>query len=104
MQTVAEKPPPRFANCAEKSKDTKSTSRLEDLERHLTVLEEKLSPHCSRPRQTKKSSPCAPKPIANWLPYRRKMAAAQIDQLQKQYVHKRLLEKYGLPRLSLFYM
>jgi hypothetical protein len=30
--------------------------------------------------------------------------AAQIDQLQKQYLHKRLLEKYGLPRLSLFYM
>ena len=37
-------------------------------------------------------------------PYRRKMPAAQIDQLQKQYVHKRLLEKDGLPRLSLFYM
>jgi hypothetical protein len=37
-------------------------------------------------------------------PYRRKMSAAQIDQLQKQYVHKRLLEKYHLPRLSLFYM
>jgi hypothetical protein len=37
-------------------------------------------------------------------PYRRKMSAAQIDQLHKQYVHKRLLEKYGLPRLSLFYM
>ena len=37
-------------------------------------------------------------------PYRRKMPAAQIDQLMKQYVHKHLLEKYGLPRLSLFYM
>jgi hypothetical protein len=24
--------------------------------------------------------------------------------LLKQYLHKRLLEKYGLPRLSLFYM
>jgi hypothetical protein len=24
--------------------------------------------------------------------------------LQKQYAHKKLLEKYGLPRLSLFYM
>jgi hypothetical protein len=32
------------------------------------------------------------------------MAAAQIHQLQKQYIHKRLLEKYGLPRLSLFYL
>jgi hypothetical protein len=37
-------------------------------------------------------------------PYRRKMQAAQIDLLQKQYLQKRLLEKYGLPRLSLFYM
>jgi len=24
--------------------------------------------------------------------------------LQKQYAHKKLLEKYGIPRLSLFYM
>jgi hypothetical protein len=32
------------------------------------------------------------------------MPAAQIEQLQKQYAHKKLLEKYGLPRLSLFYM
>ena len=38
------------------------------------------------------------------VPYRRKMSGAQIDQLHKQYVHKRLLEKYRLPRLSLFYM
>ena len=37
-------------------------------------------------------------------PYWRKMPALQIDQLQRQYVHKRLLERYGLPRLSLFYM
>ena len=37
-------------------------------------------------------------------PYRRKMSGVQIEQLQKQYVHKRLLEKYNLPRLSLFYM
>ena len=38
------------------------------------------------------------------VPYRSKMSAAQIDQLHRQYVHKRLLEKYNLPRLSLFYM
>ena len=37
-------------------------------------------------------------------PHRRKMPAAQIEQLQKQYTHKRLLEQYNLPRLSLFYM
>jgi len=37
-------------------------------------------------------------------PYRRNMTAAQIEQLHKQYVHKRLLERCGVPRLSLFYM
>ena len=35
---------------------------------------------------------------------RKCMPTAQIEQLQKQYAHKKLLEKYGLPRLSLFYM
>jgi hypothetical protein len=37
-------------------------------------------------------------------PYRQQMSAAQIDQLQRQYVRKRLLERYNIPRLSLFYM
>ena len=53
---------------------------------------------------TKKSSTVRAEADRDLAPYRRKMSAAQIDQLQKQYVHKRLLEKYGLPRLSLFYM
>ena len=37
-------------------------------------------------------------------PYRRNMTAPQIEQLQRQYIHKRLLEQYRVPRLSLFYM
>ena len=32
------------------------------------------------------------------------MSAPQIEQLHKQYVHKRLLDQYQVPRLSLFYM
>jgi len=36
--------------------------------------------------------------------YRNKMPSSQVEQLRKQFVHKRLLEKYGVPRLSLFYM
>ena len=31
-------------------------------------------------------------------PYRRNMTAAQVEQLHKQYVHKRLLERCGVPR------
>jgi len=37
-------------------------------------------------------------------PYRSKMQGAQIEQLQKQFVQRRLLEQHRLPRLSLFYM
>jgi hypothetical protein len=32
------------------------------------------------------------------------MGAVQLRQIEQQFVHKRLLEEYHLPRLSLFYM
>jgi hypothetical protein len=32
------------------------------------------------------------------------MTGPQIEQLLRQYTNKKLLERYGLPRLSLFYM
>lgn len=78
--------------------------RLEDVERRLTVAEEKLFAvllAATPDEQIVSARAAADRELA---PYRRKMPAAQIEQLQKQYVHKRLLEKYGLPRLSLFYM
>jgi hypothetical protein len=37
-------------------------------------------------------------------PYRRKMTAVQLAQLEKQYTQKRLYASFGLPRLSLFYL
>lgn len=83
---------------------TESRPRLEDLERHLTVLEEKL--FAALLTATPEDDLLAVRTEADrdLAPYRRNMLAVQIDQLQKQYVHKRLLEKYKLPRLSLFYM
>jgi hypothetical protein len=78
--------------------------RLEDLERRVTVLEEKL--FAVLLAATPDEAVVSLRAQANFelAPYRSKMPAAQIEQLQKQYVHTRLLEKYGLPRLSLFYM
>ena len=35
--------------------------------------------------------------------YRRKMKAEQLALVERQYLHKRLLDEFGLPRLSLFY-
>jgi hypothetical protein len=37
-------------------------------------------------------------------PYRSRMKTEQIRQVEQQFLRKRLLEKYSLPRLSLFYM
>jgi hypothetical protein len=78
--------------------------RLEDLERRLTVLEEKLFAVLLAATPDEEIVNVRAEADRDLSPYRRKMLAAQIDQLHKQYVHKRLLEKYGLPRLSLFYM
>lgn len=78
--------------------------RLEDLERRLTVLEEKLLAVLLAATPDEEIVAVRAEADRELSPYRRKMPAAQIDQLQKQYLHKRLLEKYGLPRLSLFYM
>jgi hypothetical protein len=78
--------------------------RLEDLERRLTVLEEKLFAVLLAATSDDQIVAMRAEADRAMAPYRRKMPMAQIDQLMKQYVHKRLLEKYGLPRLSLFYM
>ena len=37
-------------------------------------------------------------------PYRGRMGALQLRQITQQFLEKRLLEQYGVPRLSLFYM
>jgi hypothetical protein len=81
-----------------------SAPRLEDLERRLTVLEEKLFAALLAGTPDEEIVTVRGEADRELAPFRRKMPAAQIDQLQKQYIHKRLLEKYGLPRLSLFYM
>jgi len=82
----------------------KSGGRLEELERRLTVLEEKLFAALLTSTPDEEIVSVRAEADRDLAPYRRKMSGPQIDQLQKQYVQKRLLEKYKLPRLSLFYM
>jgi hypothetical protein len=84
--------------------EKKATTRLEDLERHLTVLEEKIFAALLASTRDEDVIAVRAEADRDLAPYRRKMSTAQIQQLQKQYTHKRLLEKYNLPRLSLFYM
>ncbi|HTZ84673.1 MAG TPA: hypothetical protein VMB66_15850 [Candidatus Acidoferrales bacterium] len=78
--------------------------RLEDLERRLSVLEDKVFAVLLTATADEEIVAVRAEADRDLIPYRSKMSGAQIDQLQKQYVQKRLLEKYRLPRLSLFYM
>lgn len=77
---------------------------LEDLERRLTVLEEKILAALLASTPEQELLQVRAEADSAMAPYRSKMQAAQIAQLHKQFVHKRLFERYKLPRLSLFYM
>jgi hypothetical protein len=101
---VAQETASTLRKLAQEIVNTKVSPQLEDLERRLTVLEEKLFAALLAATPDEEIVTVRAQADRELAPYRRKMAGAQIDQLQKQYVHKRLLEKYGLPRLSLFYM
>lgn len=93
-------------NLRQLAADTKSKTltSLEDLERRLTVLEDKLFAILLTSTADEELVIIRAEADRDLSPYRSKMSGFQIDQLQKQYLHKKLLEKYRLPRLSLFYM
>jgi hypothetical protein len=77
---------------------------LEDLERRLTVLEEKLAAAVSVDADAELQLEIRREMDRSLAPYRRKMSAEQLMQLERQYLQKRLFERFGLPRLSLFYL
>jgi len=77
---------------------------LEDLERRLTVLEEKLTAALTAGASEEALVGARREMDGQLAPYRRKMSAEQLAQLERQYLQKRLFERYEVPRLSLFYM
>ncbi len=81
-----------------------SSVQAEDLERRLTVMEEKLFAALLSATSDDALIAVRAEADRDLAPYRRGMTAPQIEQLHKQYVRKRLLEQYGIPRFSLFYM
>lgn len=79
-------------------------SDLEGLEQRLTVLEEKMIA-AARAAQSEEQALESRRELDRQLrPYRGKMTADQLSMLEKQYLERHLLEQFGLPRLSLFYM
>jgi hypothetical protein len=83
---------------------TQSRPRLEDNERRLTMMEEKLVASLIAGSSDDDLVSVRAEADRELAPYRRKMPAAQIDHLMRQFLQKRLLERAGIPRLSLFYL
>jgi len=77
---------------------------LEELDRTLTVLEEKIFAALLTASAEKELTSLREQASRELAPYRGKMQAVQIKQVQQQFLQKKLLEAHGLPRLSLFYM
>jgi hypothetical protein len=103
-------PPPADATASEVARRlcelaaaTASTS-LEELDRTLTVLEEKLFAALLTASTEEQLVALREQAAREIAPYRGKMQAVQIKQVQQQFLQKRLLESFKLPRLSLFYM
>lgn len=79
-------------------------SSLEELDRTLGVLEERLFAALLTAASEQELVALREQAARELAPYRGKMKAVQIKQVQQQFLQKRMLEAYKLPRLSLFYM
>jgi len=76
---------------------------LEDLERRLTVLDDKLAALLTTHATEELMLRIRREVDGQLSAYRRKMKAEQLALVEKKYTQKRLLEEFGLPRLSLYY-
>lgn len=84
--------------------DSPAALDLEDLERRLTVIEEKLAAALAADADEELLLSIRREMDRSLAAYRRKMSAEQLAQLERQYIQKRLFEHFQVPRLSLFYL
>ena len=81
-----------------------SVQSLEELDRTLSVLEEKMFAALLTSASEDELVALREQAARELAPYRGKMQAVQIKQVQQQFLQKKMLETRKLPRLSLFYM
>jgi DNA repair ATPase RecN len=76
----------------------------EELERHLSALEEKLFALLLTHLPAEELEYMREQAARELAPYRSRMQTVQIRQIEQQFLRRRLLERCDLPRISLFYM
>ncbi len=77
---------------------------VEALEQTLRTLEERLLAMLLANTPEEELSALRAQAAREIAPYRSRMQALQIRQIEQQFSEKSLFERYALPRLSLFYM
>ena len=83
--------------------DSPARPDLEDLERRLTVLDDRVNALLTSHAPEDLMLRLRREMDSQLTSYRRKMKAEQLALVEKQYLQKRLLQHFRLPRLSLFY-
>ena len=83
--------------------DAPGTLDLEDLERRMTVLDDKLQAALTSLASEETMLGLRREMDRQLSAYRSKMKTEQLAQVERQFLHKRLLEEFRLPRLSLYY-
>jgi hypothetical protein len=77
---------------------------LEALEQRLTMLEDKMAAMARAALDDEQMLALRRDLDAALRPYRGKMSAAELANLERKYLDTRIQERAGLPRLSLFYL
>ena len=84
--------------------DSPAQIDLEDLERRLSILEEKLGASLASLASEQVLLEIRRDLDRQLAAYRRKMTADQLSTLERRYTQKRIFEAFAIPRLSLFYL
>jgi hypothetical protein len=84
--------------------DSAGNPDLEDLERRLTILDDKQQALLASHANDERMLQIRREMDGQLAVYRGKMKAEQLALVEKQYIQKRLLQEFGVPRLSLYYL
>jgi hypothetical protein len=83
--------------------ESPGTLDLEDFERRMTVLDDKLHAELTARADTELMLGIRRELDRQLSAYRSRMTAEQLAEVDRQFIRKRLLEKFFMPRMSLYY-
>jgi hypothetical protein len=83
--------------------DSPGTLDLEDFERRMTVLDDKLHAELTARADTELMLGIRRELDRQLSAYRSRMTAEQLAEVDRQFIRKRLLEEFFMPRMSLYY-